>query len=113
MAYQVIYAGKPLHDYMDILSIDRTILPSRENSSKSIAGTHGSYYMSYKYGEKHVKLSCAITAQSKEEYVEKLRDLAFLLDVKSPKQLILGDSPDTYLLAVLNGDTDINVLNFK
>ena len=113
MAYQVIYAGKPLHDYMDILSIDRTILPSRENSSKSIAGTHGSYYMSYKYGEKHVKLSCAITAQSKEEYVEKLRDLAFLLDVKSPKQLILGDSPDTYLLAVLNGDTDIDKIRFN
>lgn len=107
MSYKVIYAGNPLHDYMDIHSIERTILPTRENSSKQIPSMHGSYFMSYKYGEKYIKLSCSIKASDKEDFVETVRELAFLLDIKSPQRLILGDSPETFYYAILDGDTSI------
>ena len=107
MAYQVIYAGKPLHNYMDIHKINRTILPSRENSSKIIPSRHGSYYTSYKYAEKEISLECKFVGEDREDYMDKLRTVSYLLDVDSPKKLILGDAPDRYLLAVPDGSFEI------
>lgn len=104
MAYKVIFAGNPLHNYMNIRKIERTILPSRENSSKSIPATHGSYYLSYKYSEKEISLECDILGTDIEDYMEKIETIADLLDVNSPSQLILSDKPDKYVLAVPDGD---------
>lgn len=107
MSYKVYYAGVPLHDYVTVLNIKRTVLPSRENVTKNVSGRFGSVYLGYKYAAKSIVLNCLVTANSKEEYLETIKDLSFILDVDSPKKMTIDDCPDRYCYAVLNGDTDV------
>ena len=110
MAYMAEYADKYLHDFVDIHNVTRTILPTRENSSKAIPNMHGEYYMGYKYAKKEIILECSIKSENREDYVEKIRELGYLLDVQEPQKLIISDSPNTYVYAVIEGDTQINKL---
>ena len=95
MAYQVIYAGKPLHNYMDIHKINRTILPSRENSSKIIPSRHGSYYTSYKYAEKEISLECELL--DIENYNEAIRNINnWLNDIEDNRLFFLNNPSKCY-----------------
>lgn len=105
--YEVIYADKPLHNYIDIHNISRTVLPNRVNSSRTIPNMNGSYYMGYRYEEKEITLSCSLKAKDKIELMDAMRELAYILDVKVPHQLILSDAPDKFVWAVLEGSTEI------
>lgn len=107
MAYQVTYAGLPLHDYITILNIDRTILPPRENFTKDIPGQHGLVYMGYKYSPREITLECLLKANSREEYIEAINELAFILDVNVPTKMILGDDPNRYVYAIVDGTIDV------
>ena len=107
MAYKVTYAGLPLHDYIDILNVKRSILPPRENFVKDIPSQHGNFYMGYKYAPREITLECLLKANSREEYIENLRELAFILDVNVPTKMIIGDSEDVYCYAILDGSTDL------
>lgn len=113
MAYEVEYAGLPLHDYITILNVKRTILPSRENFVKDIPSQHGNFYMGYKYAPREISLECVLKANGREEYVEALNELAFILDVKVPTKMVIGDSPDRCHYAVLDGSTDLEKLRFN
>ena len=84
--YEVIYADKPLHNYIDIHNISRTVLPNRVNSSRTIPNMNGSYYMGYRYEEKEITLSCSLKAKDKIELMDAMRELAYILDVKVPHQ---------------------------
>ena len=107
MAYKVTYAGLPLHDYVDILNVKRTVLPTRENFVKDIPSQHGNFYMGYKYAPREITLECLLKSNSREEYIENIRELSFILDVKVPSKMIIGDSEDVYCYAILDGSTDI------
>lgn len=105
--FEVEYANLPLHDYVNIREIKRTLMPPRENFTKSIPAMHGEFYMGYKYGSKKITLTCDVGATDRVELMEKLGDLAFILDVKSPSKFIASDMPDRYNYAVINGTIDI------
>lgn len=105
MGYKVYYAGVPIHDYVSVLNVKRTILPSRENLTKSTSISIGATYLGYKYSEKIIVLECALVAKSREEYIENLKELTYLLDVDVPQKMIIDDCPDRYCYAVLTGDT--------
>lgn len=107
MAYEVIYAENPLHAYMDIHKVNRTILPNRSNSSKTIPARNGSHYTSHRYEDKVITLECKIVGEDKEDYVEKIRQIGYLLDVDEPQKLIISDSDDRYVLAVPDGEMAI------
>ena len=107
MAYRVIYADKPLHNYVNIHSVSRAVLPNRVNSSKSIPNMNGSYYMGYRYGEREIVLNCSLKADSKEDLVESLKELGYILDVKVPQRMVISDAPDKFVWAVIDGTTDI------
>lgn len=107
MSYKALYANKPLHDYLNIYSIKRTILPTRENSSKKINGMNGEYYINHSYGTKKITLNCGIIAKNEEHYKEIVREISYLLDVDSPKELIISDMPDRKIYAVIDGDTNL------
>lgn len=107
MSYEVIYANTPLHNYVDIQGITRTILPSRVNSSRTISNMNGSYYTGYRYGEKEITLNCSIVAEDSVELEEKMKNLAYILDVQVPHKMILSDAPDRYVWAVIDGTTEI------
>lgn len=82
-------------------------MPTRENFSKDIPTMNGSYYTGYKYSERVIVANVGFAFRNDKEYNDKIRKLANLLDVKSPSKLILGDEPDKYYYAVVDGDFDI------
>lgn len=106
--FKVQYANLPLHDYVNIREIKRTLMPPRENFTKTIPAMHGEFYMGYKYGSKKIVLTCDVGASNRVELMEKLGDLAFILDVKYPSKFIASDMPDRYNYAVINGTIDID-----
>ena len=105
--YTATYAGIQLENYVNIMNIKRTLLPPRTNFTKDIPAVHGEVYMGYKYAPREISLECYLKATSKEEYIENVRDLAFILDVDTPKRLILGDDAERYCYAVFDGTIDI------
>lgn len=107
MAYEVEFAGQPLSKYCKILSVERDILPERENFSKEIPSMHGSHFTGFKYKERVITLEVAIIAISNEDLREKVRKLAEVLDVKNPSRLIIGDEPNKYYYAIVDGSTTI------
>lgn len=107
MAYNVKYAGIPLHEYLTIFNIKRTILPSRNNFTKNIPAQHGQYYMGFKYEPREITLECLVKANSKDEFIDNLREVAYILDTDAPSTLILGDAPDRYYYAIIKDSTEI------
>lgn len=107
MAYEVTYAGVPLHDYIKIRNVKRTVLPPRENFTKNIPSQHGEFYMGHKYAPREITLECTLRADSREEFIDGINELAFILDVNVPSKMIISDNPDRYVYAVLDGTVDI------
>ena len=107
MSYKVNYANNNLHDYMTILNVKRSVLPTRNNFSKDIPSVNGEYYVGYKYTPRHITLECVVFADSREEFMENIEQLAFYLDVKAPSKLQIEDTPDRYCYAILDGSLDI------
>lgn len=110
MAYKVNYAGVNLHDYLDILNVKRPLMPPRTNFIRDIPGVNGQYYMGHKYYEKEIELDCLIKAKSREEFIEICKEVSFLLDVDTPKRLVIDDDPGKYCYAVLSDSIDIERL---
>ena len=110
MSYIVEFADKRLSDYCKVLSVQRDILPERENFSKNIPTMHGSHYTGFHYKERIITLEVAITAESNSDYMNKVRELASVLNVNTPSKLIIGDEPNKYYLAVLDSSTDLERL---
>jgi predicted phage tail component-like protein len=106
MSYKVIYADKPLHNYVDIHNVSRTVLPNRINSSKSIPNMNGSHYVGYRYAEREIVLSCSLKADNRNDLVDAMKELAYILDVQVPHRMIIDDSPNTFVWAVLEGTTE-------
>lgn len=105
--FKVEYANLPLHNYVTVREIKRTVMPPRQNFLKSIPAMHGDFYMGYKYSSKKIILECDINASNRVELLEKMGDLAFILDTKYPSKFIASDMPDRYNYAVIEGTIDI------
>jgi len=106
--YNVIFAGQSLNNYCRVLSIQREVLPPRENFTKSIPNRNGSQFTGFHYGERTFTVEVCFTGETKEELIEKARQLAKVLDVKNPSKLILSDEQDKYYYAVVDGNTSID-----
>lgn len=113
MSYKVSYAGINLHDYFTIFNVDRKLMPPRQNFAKDIPGIHGKYYMGYKYGETKITLECLIKAHSREERMDIIRQINFILDVDGPKRFIADDSPETYCYAVPEGEVSPEKIRYN
>ena len=107
MAYEVNYAGIPLHDYVNIRNVNRTVLPPRENFTKDIPSQNGQFYMGYKYAPREIILECTLKGTLKEDYMDVINELAYILDVNVPSKMIISDSPDKFVYAVLDGSTSL------
>ena len=111
MAYKVEFAGRELHEYVTILNVNRRF-PERMNFTKDISGVHGKHYIGYKYSEKIIKLECLIIAQEREDKVEILNEVAFLLDVAEPQKLVIDDNPNVFCYAVPKSIGDIESVGY-
>lgn len=113
MAYEVTYAGVPLHNYVNIRNVKRTVLPPRENFTKNIPSQNGEFYMGHKYAPREITLECTLRANSREEFIDGINELAFILDVSVPSKMIIGDNPDKYVYAILDGAIDIEKIKYS
>lgn len=113
MAYEVTYAGVPLHDYVRIRNVKRTVLPPRENFTKSIPSQNGEFYMGHKYAPREITLECTLRADSREEFIDGINELAFILDVNVPSKMVISDNPDKYVYAILDGTIDIEKIKYS
>lgn len=108
MSYKVNFNGSNLSDYCTVLNIERTLLPTRINSSKSIPTMNGSFYTGYHYEEKFIKVEILINETSIQDLKNKLSNIKKILDVGNPSKLIISDEPNLYYYAVLDGSTDLS-----
>ena len=113
MAYEVTYAGVPLHNYVKIRNVKRKVLPARENFTKSIPSQNGEFYMGHKYAPREITLECTLIANSREEFIDSLNELVFILDVNLPSKMIIGDDKNRYMYAILNGAIDIEKVRYN
>lgn len=106
--YIVEFAGVVLNNYCNVISkVVREVIPERENFSKQIPTMNGSYYTGYRYSERKISLEVNFNDKTEEKLNKKITEFANILDVSSPKKLLINDEPDIYYLAVPNGSFEI------
>ncbi|SFJ26090.1 putative phage tail component, N-terminal domain-containing protein [Terrisporobacter glycolicus] len=98
-----------LEEYVKVISIETTLISSRENYSIDIPSRHGEIYNGYKYKSKKIKVKVDVRRSSDEDYRETLNQIAMILDVNGVKPLYIDDS-ERYYLAIPEGDFDIDKL---
>lgn len=100
IGYEVMFNDIPLHDYILITGVERSLLPPRTNLSKSIPSMNGEHYLGHNYGVREVKLKAILEASTQEERNEGLYFLADILNVSSPVKVVTSDDPNKYFYAV-------------
>ena len=117
MAYYISYNGVNLSNLVRVRAVDTTVLPPRENHSITIWEKPGSIYNSYRFGERHIKVTFLIRATASEYnsnpncMENKLNTLRNVFMVAAPKPLYLGTNTK-YILAVPEGDFTMTELRY-
>ena len=117
MAYYINYNGVNLSNLVRVRAVDTTVLPPRENHSITIWEKPGSIYNSYRFGERHIKVTFLIRATASEYnsnpncMENKLNTLRNVFKVAAPKPLYLGTNTK-YILAVPEGDFTMTELRY-
>lgn len=104
MKLSVKFNGHELNEYIEVTKLTRSIGPNRTNSLQKLGMTHGEHYLGYSKGAAIHEMKFAIIS----DLAEKKRELAGILDVNEPSELIFGDEPDKYMLAIPDSDVDFD-----
>lgn len=107
MGYKIEFAGTKLHEIVQISRVNTSILPSRENFTRSIPAYNGSILSGFKYTERIISVDVGIPTSTREDFTSTIQKLAYALDVSSPSKLIINNSNIVYY-AVIDGSTDIS-----
>lgn len=108
MSLSVKVNGVELNKYLKVTDLRRGIGPTRSNSLQKLGMTHGEHYLGYSKGAKVYEMDFVL----RYDLISKRRVLAGILDVAEPVQVIFGDEPDKYVMAVPEGDIDVAEKNF-
>lgn len=92
-----------LEQILNVISIEKTIISSRTNYSKSISSRHGELYNGFKYEPKGIKVKADIKRYNEEEYQNAIDELSSALDVQEERPLYIDDS-GRFFFAVPDGD---------
>ena len=104
----IVYGGVDLGQYIEVRSINRNILPTRENYTIDIPSMTGKVYNGFKYAERVIEIDFLVKSIDPLDYPQMIRDIATILDVDSPCRLYIMDEPNKYYYAVIDGDTNIS-----
>lgn len=108
MSLSVKVNGVELNKYLKVTDLRRGIGPTRSNSLQKLGMTHGEHYLGYSKGSKVYEMDFVL----RYDLILKRRELAGILDVAEPVQVIFGDEPDKYVMAVPEGDINVAEENF-
>lgn len=100
----ITFDNVDLSQFIKIVSVNRGILPERENSRYDIPKSSGSHYSRYRYKEKIIPVEFIIINSNLNAV---RRALAGMLDVAAPAKLVFGDEPTFYWMAVPDGAIDL------
>ena len=101
----ITFNGEDLTQILSAVNVNRGILPERINNIYTIPKRNGAIYDSYRYKEKRIEVEFVVVA---DDLNLVRRTLAGMLDVAEPAQLIFGDEPNYYWLAVPDGAIDLS-----
>lgn len=107
----LIFNGTDYSDILKITSIDRPMLAPQTVTSSTIEGKAGSIFRRKTSASYEITLSVFIRGNSRTELIQTLRQIYAQLDTDEPCPLMLKDEPDKYIMAILSGDTDIEIKN--
>lgn len=96
------YGGKEIP--VKITRLDRNLMPTITNSTRSIETINGEEFVTSKYLSKQIVMEYQTensTALDIGEFREKMSEI---LHSKEPKQLIFSDKPDIYYEAIIDGE---------
>ena len=108
MSLSVLVNGVELNDYLQVTDLRRGIGPERKNSLQKLGMTHGEQYLGYSKGSTTYEMDFIL----RYDLISKRRELAGILDVSDPVPVIFGDEPDKYVMAIPDGDTNVDEKHF-
>lgn len=92
-----------LDKYLVVTNLKRGVGTGRSNTLNKLGMTTGEFYGGYTKDAKVYEMEFAIIG----DVLTKRRQLAGILDVAEPTKLIFGDEPDKYVLAIPDGNIDV------
>lgn len=105
----VKFNGYELSNYLDILKgFDRGVGSSYSPTLQKIGTTTGKLFVDTTNDEKIIKMPFIM----RYDLIEKRRELAGILNVNEPKELIFGDEPDKKYYALPTGDINVDENSF-
>lgn len=102
----VYFDGYDLSNYLNVISLDRGIGVSRVNNLLKAGIQKGKRYSSFTYDEKEILMEITLV----QDLISKRRELAGILNVNEPKELIFGDEPDKFYMAIPDGNINLEEL---
>lgn len=108
MSLKVEFNGYDLSKYLDVTDLRRGVGTTRTNSLQKMGMANGAVYQGYTKDAKIYEMDFVL----RYNLIDKRRKLAGILDVSEPSKLIFDDEPDKYVLAIPNGDINVNEIRF-
>ncbi len=109
----MIYNDIDLEQYIKVLKISKSVLPTMENILKEIPGKPGAIVARTKLKPIQISVEVEIKGPSKEGLNTIIRELAGMLYTEGTGQLRLPNELDKYYMAKLEGDTALEeILNY-
>lgn len=104
------YNGVHSSNYgLNVLSVQRGILPPITARLLDVPGRPGSYYQGRQVGARTITVDVQVTALDYADLRAKVRAIAaWLMPGPDPKPLVFDEEPDKTWYAVLSGDTDLD-----
>ncbi|MCB5952947.1 phage tail family protein [Enterococcus sp. BWT-B8] len=107
--FTVIFNGVDLSPYLRVTEdFRRGIGTTRTNHTLQVGAHHFKRYTGYSLDEKIIEMPFVV----RNDLINKRRELARILNVSEPAQLIFTDEPDKYYMALPTGDIDVSEKRF-
>jgi predicted phage tail component-like protein len=93
---------------INMLSVDRTVLPAPNDVYLQVPNRDGSYLFNRGLLDRTIKVDCSIFATSMTQLRLLVRDISAWLFTQQRAQLIFDDEPDKYYMAKYEGAIGLN-----
>lgn len=97
-----------LDEYLMVTDLRRGVGPTRTNILQKLGRSNGEKYLGYTKDTKIYEMDFVL----RYDLIAKRRALAGLLDVNEPTKVVFGDEPGKYVLAVPDGDINVDEKSF-